>query len=232
MTLVSSTSTAATTRRPGGTVSGRTRAGLIALVAGATVLCIARALANEGGSPAQRLDQMNGHDLQVTLASLCAIIGFAALAPGLLTVAAEVRDRGSRLATTGCGLVVVGSVGFAILAALDIVTLAATHASSRPAMEDYLHQLDSSPGIIAVTIPAVLGYFFGPFLVVLGCRRAGFVPRWLPWAVLAVLVLQPVAAGAGGPAVARVVDTAFQLVLVGLVVVLVRATREQHLRSA
>lgn len=231
MTLTSPAS-AATTSPHRGPVSGRTRAGLVSLVAGAAVLCVARVLANKGGSPAQRLDQMTGHDLQVTVASLCAIVGFAALVPGLLTVAAEVRDRGARLATVGCGLVVAGGVGFAILAAVDIATLAATHVSSTPAMKDYLHQLDQSPGIIAVTVPAVIGYFFGPFLVVLGCRRAGFVPRWLPWAVLAVLLLQPVAAGAGGPAVARVVDTAFQLVLVGLFIVLARSTREQHLRSA
>jgi hypothetical protein len=231
MTLASA-APAAPTHPDRGPAAGRTRAGLASLVAGATALCVARALANKGGSPSERLDQMTGHDLQVTVASLCAIVGFAALIPGLLTVAAEVRDRGARLATIGCGLMVAGAVGFAIRAPVDIATLAATHVSSTPAMEDYLHHLDQSPGIIAVTIPAVIGYFFGPFLVVLGSRRAGFVPRWLPWAVLAVLLLQPVAAGAGGPSVARVVDTAFQLVLVGLVIVLARATREQHLRSA
>jgi hypothetical protein len=70
----------------------------------------------------------------------------------------------------------------------------------------------------------MLGYLVGPFLVALAGSRAGFVPRWLPFAVLGCLLLQPVGLALGGPSLAQVVDSVFQLVLVGLVLVLARAT--------
>ena len=206
----------------------RTAAGLVGLVAGAVLLALGRILATPGGSPGDRLHQMTGHDLQVTAAALLAIAGFTALVPGFWTVAAHVRRRGRLLATVGAGLVLAGSVGFSVLTAVDLSTLASTHVSDPGPMRAFLHQLDVSPGILALTVPAVLGYFCGPFLVTLAARRAGFVPRWLPWAVVASLVVQPLGAALGGPALARVVDTVCQLLLVTVVTVLAAATRRAH----
>ena len=203
----------------------RTRAGLVSLVGGAALLAAGRLLATNGGSPADRLHQMSGHDGQVTAGSLLAIAGFTALVPGFLTVASLVRRRGATLATIGAALVVVGSVGFSVLASVDVSTLAATHVDPAGPMRDYLHQLDVAPGIVVLTPFAVAGYSFGPFLVTLGARRCGLVPRWLPWGVVASLVLQPVGVGLGGPGLAHVVDAACQLVLVVMTVVLVRSVR-------
>jgi hypothetical protein len=90
-------------------------------------------------------------------------------------------------------------------------------------MAAYLHQLDVSPGILALTAPAVLGYFAGPFLVTLAARRSGIGSGWLPAAVLASLVLQPVGAALGGPPLTRVADLALQLGLVVTTVLLARA---------
>jgi hypothetical protein len=206
-------------------VDHRIRAGLCALVAGAVLLGLARLLTNQGGSPAARLDQMHGQDFKVTAATLLAIAGFAALIPGFLTVVGQVRERGAVLATVGGALVVIGGIGFAVLSAVDLSTLAATHVAAPDPMRDYLHQLDVSPGILILTPFAVLGYLIGPFLVTLAARRAGFVPRPLPFTVLAALLLQPLAAGLGGPVIAHSVDTALQLVLIGSLWMLARRTR-------
>lgn len=209
----------------------RVRAGLVCLVGAAIAIAFGRVLATPGGNTAERLDQMAGQDARVVASTLLAVAGFAALVPGLLTVAAQVRGRGATLATVGSGLVVAGGTGLAILAAVDLTTLAATHAGSAAAMRELLHQLDTSPGLLAVTAAGVAGYLTGPFLVTLAARRAGFVPRWLPWATLAVLILQPVAAGSGGPGLARVVDSVLQVALVAIIWVLARATLT-HYRSA
>jgi hypothetical protein len=197
-------------------IGARLRVGLLALVASAVLLALGRLMTTPGGSPAQRLHQMDGTDVRVTASALLTVLGFALLTPGLLTVVATIRGRGATLATVGGGLVMLGGVGMAVLAAVDLSTLAATHVNATATMTSFVHQLDVSPGILVLTPFAVVGYLIGPFLVTLAARRAGLVPRWLPWATLAVLVLQPVAAGAGGPSVTRVVDALFQIALIGL----------------
>jgi hypothetical protein len=207
----------------------RARCGLGALVGGSVLLVAARALTTAGGSPAERIQQMTNHDAQVTISALCAVFGFAAFMAGLLTVASAVRDRGVILASVGAVMSVAGGIGFAVLSAVDFSTLATTHAGPAAAMESYLSALDESPGILIVTVFATIGYLIGPFVVTLAARRAGFVPRALPWAILAVLILQPVAAGAGGPSLARWIDSAFQLILVGLSWILARRTHARLL---
>jgi hypothetical protein len=209
------------------TAHPRTRTGLVSLVAGAVLLALGRVLATNGGSPADRLNQMTAHDAQVTAGSLLAIAGFCALAPGFLALAGLVRGRGATLATIGCAFVVVGSVGFSVLAAVDLSTLAATHVHPAAPMRDYLHQLDVAPGILVLTPFAVAGYFLGPFLVSLGARRAGLLPRWLPWGVLASLILQPVGVGLGGPWLAHAVDTVCQLALVAMTVAIARSVQRR-----
>jgi len=194
----------------------RTRIGLLTLVASAVLLALGRLMTTPGGSVRERLHQMEGTDVRVTASALLTILGFALLIPGLLTVVATIRGRGATLATVGGGLVAVGGVGMSVLAAVDLSTLAATHAGPTASMTSFVHQMDVSPGILGVTAVAVIGYLIGPFIVTLAARRAGVVPRWLPWATLAVLVLQPVAAGAGGPDVTRVVDALFQIALIVL----------------
>ncbi|HEX5427411.1 MAG TPA: hypothetical protein VFX00_03735 [Pedococcus sp.] len=202
---------------------------LLVLVAGTVALAVGRAATTRGGSAAERLDQMAGQGFRVTASTLLVVAGFTAIVPGLWFVASTVRrrgafgGRGARLATTGSWLVLVGSVGFSVLASVDLATLAATHVPDQASMTEYLHQLDVSPGIVAVTAPALVGYFIGPFLITLGARRSGIGPKWLSAAVLVSLVLQPVGAALGGPPVASVADVVLQL---GLVVTMVLLARE------
>jgi hypothetical protein len=216
-----STSTALATGSP---TTGRTKAAMVSLVGGAVAIALGRLMTTTGGDPAQRLHDAAGQDARLTASMLLAIFGFAGLLVGLLGVAAHVRGRGSVLATVGAGLAVVGCVAFSVLVSVDATTVAATHVDQAPAMQSLLHELDTSPAILGLTPFAVLGYIVGPFLVALAGSRAGFVPRWLPFAVLGCLLLQPVGLALGGPSLARVVDSVFQLVLVGLVLVLARAT--------
>ncbi len=74
------------------------------------------------------------------------------------------------------------------------------------------------------TITLMLGLFFGPFLVLLGARRAGIVRAWLPWASLAVWVLQPVSTALSGPSTLnRLIATVCQLALVVVAAFVTRA---------
>jgi hypothetical protein len=208
-------------------VSTRAKASAICLVGGAVALALGRALTNEGGSPSERLQQVTGHQAQVTAGALLAMIGFAALIPGFLAVAALVRGRGATLASVGAGLTVFGCAAFEALVAVDAFpTVQATHSSSRDAMMDLLHRMDNFPPLALIGPLAAIGYLIGPFLVTLAARRAGWVPSWLPWGVLASLILQPIALGAfGGPGVAKhLVDTLCQLALVVMAALLARAT--------
>jgi hypothetical protein len=210
---------------PTSTQRRRWPAPLLALVAGTVALAVGRAATTRGGSPGQRLDQMAGQDLRVTASTLLVVAGFTAIVPGFWFVASMVRRRGARgarPASIGCWLVLLGSVGFSVLASVDLVTLASTHVADQTSMSQLLHQLDVSLGILAVTAAALIGYFIGPFLVTLAARRSGIGPKWLPAAVLASLILQPVGAALGGPPVASVADVVLQLGLVVTVVVLAR----------
>ena len=215
-------STTETAGGPG--VTGRTTVAMTALVGGAVAIALGRMMTTVGGDPAQRLHDAAGRDARLTASVLLAILGFAALLAGLLAVAAQVRSRGAVLATVGAGLTVAGCVAFPVLVSVDATTIAATHVDPAAAMESLLHQLDHSPALLALTPIAMVGYLIGPFLVCLAGSRAGFLPRWLPFAVLACLLLQPLAVALGGPSLARVVDSLFQLALVALMVVVARAT--------
>jgi hypothetical protein len=197
---------------------------MAALVGGTAALALGRIMTTDGGDPAQRLHDATAVGGRLTASMLLAILGFAGLLAGLLAVVSHIRARGAVLATIGAGLVVLGCVGFSVLVSVDATTVAATHVDASSAMQALLHELDHSPTILAVTPLAMLGYLTGPFLVCLAGNRAGFVPRWLPYGVLACLLLQPFAAALGGPSVARVVDSVFQVALVVLMTVLARST--------
>jgi len=175
------------TAKPAAAVSpaaARTRIGLVTLVASAVLLALGRLMTTPGGSATERLHQMDGTDVRVTASALLTILGFALLIPGLLTVVGTIKSRGATLATVGGGLVVLGGVGMSVLAAVDLGTLAATHVGPIASMTSFVHQMDESPGILGITALAVIGYLVGPFLITLAARRAGVVPRWLPWTTL------------------------------------------------
>lgn len=189
------------------------------LVGGAVCLAAGRLLSTNGGNPAQRLHDMAGHQVQVTMSVLLAVAGFVALLAGLLAVVARVEGR---LARAGALLCISGCLGFAILVSVDAATSAAAQVGSAAPMEEFLRHLDGSPAILTITPFAVVGYFIGPFLVALAARRSVLVPRWLPWGVLASLVLQPVGVALQGPVFAHVADTVCQLALVAMTAVLAR----------
>lgn len=202
---------------------GRRRIAAGAAVGGALALAAGRMLTLPGGTPAQRIDQAVGHDGQVAAELVLVIFGLVAMAGGLVAVAGTIRERGRTLATIGAAGCLLGC-GLIVQMGLDAVYAAAAHVADRHAMADFVDRLDSSTAIAVVTPIAVLGYFFGPFLVALAARRARRVPVWLPWAMLVALPLQSVGESLKGPFFANVADAVLQLLLVGLLVVLVRGT--------
>lgn len=202
---------------------GHRRIAAVALVGGALALAAGRIITPPGGNPCQRLDQAQGHQGQIATMLVLVVFGLLATMAGLLAVATGIRGRGARLATVGgCGCV----LGCALIVqiTLEAVYGAAAAVGDDAAMREFLVKLDASPAIAVVTPIAVLGYFFGPFLVALAARRAGSVPKWLPWGVLLSLPLQSVGETLKGPIFANVADAALQLVLVAMLVVLARHT--------
>lgn len=215
-------------------LEARAKINAVCLVGGAVALAFGRVLANNGGSPADWLHQVSGHHAQITASALLAMAGFTALIPGFLAVASRVQRRGALLATIGAGLTVLGCAGFVALVALDdFPTIAATEVGSFAVMADFRHHLDYVPALLILGPLAAVGYYIGPFLVTLGAKRAGLVPRWLPWCVIGALVLQSVGlALAGGPGTAlHLLDALCQLALVGAVAILAHATLIKHTRT-
>ncbi len=203
----------------------RRKAAAMGLIGGAVAIALARALTNEGGSSSERLQQVAGHQAQITASAMLGIIGFAALIPGFFVIVGRIQQRGARLATIGAVLATVGCVGFAVLVSVDsFPTVAATQASPQSGMANFLYHLDMNPGLLILGPLATLGYFFGPFLIALGAHRAGLAAKWLPYGVLGALILQPIGLViAGGPGTAlKLLDTACQLVLVAVLAVLAR----------
>jgi hypothetical protein len=197
---------------------------MAALIAGAVSLTLSRALTTNGGDAADQLAQLSGHQTQMIVSILLAVLGFALLIPGYLTVAGMVGERGGLLATIGAGLTVVGCTGFAVLASVDVPAVAATYVPDRDAMITFIERLNESAALGVVGPLAMLGLFFGPFLVLLGARRAGIVRAWLPWASLAVWVLQPVSTALSGPSTLnRLIATVCQLALVVVAAFVTRA---------
>lgn len=201
----------------------RRKLAAIAVVGGALALAAGRVITLPGGTPAQRIEQAHGHQGQIAVELVLVVFGLLATMAGLVAVAAGIRGRGARLATAGaCGCVL--GCALVVQMTLDAVNGAAAAVDNDAAMRQFLAQLDSSPAIAVVTPIAVLGYFFGPFLVALAARRAGSVPVWLPWGVLVSLPLQSVGESLRGPFFAQVADAFLQLLLVAMLVVLARRT--------
>ncbi len=209
--------------RPDSAVHPRRRLAAVALIGGALALAGGRLVTLPGGDPGQRLDQAQGHQGQIAVELVLAVFGLLAMMAGLLAVSNSIRGRGARLATLGACACVLGSA-LIVQMTLDAVIGAAAATHNDPAMRELLIQLDKSPAIAVVTPIALLGYCFGPFLVALAARRAGSVPVWLPWGVLASLPLQLVGDYLIGPSFAHVADAVLQLLLVAMFVVLARRT--------
>lgn len=201
----------------------RRRIAAAALVGGAVSLAVGRLLTLPGGTTAQQLAQAAGHEHQIAVETTLVCLGLLALMAGFLGVAARIRQRGAAMATIGAALCMAGCA-LIVQVALAPVTAAAARVGNGEAMRAFLTELDRSPAIAVLTPVATLGYFFGPFLVTLAARRAGMVPRWLPWGMLLSLPLQFVGESLRGPSFANVADAVLQLVLAALVVVLARRT--------
>lgn len=201
----------------------RRRLAAAATVGGAVSLVAGRLLTLPGGTPEQRLDQAAGHQGQIAAELVLVVFGLVAMAGGLVAVAGTIRARGRTLATIGAAGCLLGC-GLIVQMSLDAVYGAAARVGAPAAMTEFVRQLDASPAIAVVTPVAVVGYFFGPWLITLAARRARLVPGWLPWGVLVALPLQSVGEGLKGPFFANVADAVLQLVLVVMLAVLVRGT--------
>jgi hypothetical protein len=210
---------------------GREGLAHVGLIAGAAALAVGRLLTLPGGDAAQRLQQAEGHDLRITVEAVLVVFGLIALMGGFLGVSSRIRQRGATLATVGSVLCLAGCA-LIVQVVLDPVTAAAARVGDGGAMRQFLEQLDRSPALAVITPVAVLGYFFGPFLVTLAAHRAGLAARWLPWAMLVSLPLQSVGEALRGPFFAQVADAFLQLLLVVLVGCLVAGLRSARLSAS
>jgi hypothetical protein len=205
MTIPTATRTAGTASpvtpavRPA-TARAGSRAGLVALVAGAalntTQAVLLRTLGSDD-SPAARLADADAHPVLVLTMILTGLAGVVLLLVGLQSVAGLVRPHAPRAARIGSALTFAGTLGFLGVHALMLVTYALVGMDDRTAALAVLEHLESAPILLVLVAPFLLGMFGGVATLTYGLFRSAGVPRWVPacWALF--LPLDLLAAGSG-----------------------------------
>lgn len=118
-----------------------------------------------------------------TLAQLPFIIAVAA-------IAAMVAPRAPRLAWTGGVLAVLGGFGHAVFGGVALTQLAlASDAANRAAMAAVVDRVESGPAVAFMAM-GLLGTVLGLLCLSIGQFRTRVVPRWVPVALWAFLVVE------------------------------------------
>jgi hypothetical protein len=123
-----------------------------------------------------------------TLAQLPFIIAVVA-------IAAMVAPRAPRLAWIGGVLAVLGGFGHAVFGGVALTQLAlATDTTYRAAMAEVVDRVESGPAVSFMAM-GLLGTVLGLLFLSIGLFRTRVVPRWVPAALWAFLVVEFVGTG-------------------------------------
>jgi hypothetical protein len=184
----------------GAPVRRPSRAGAVALVAGAalnTAQAVLLRTVSTGDSPAAQLADVDAHPVATLVMVLSGLLGVVLLLVGLQHVARLVRPHAPRAARAGAVLTFAGTLGFLGLHAVMLVTYALAGMDDRGAALAVLEHLDRAPVLLVLVAPFLLGMFGGVAALTVGLLRTSGVPRWVPacWALF--LPLDLLAAGAG-----------------------------------
>ncbi len=113
----------------------------------------------------------------------------------VVAIAAMVAPRAPRLAWIGGVLAVLGGFGHAVFGGVALAQLAlATDTAARAAMAEVVDRVESGPAVAFMAM-GLLGTVLGLLFLSIGLFRTRVVPRWVPAALWAFLVVELVGTG-------------------------------------
>ncbi|HVM28924.1 MAG TPA: DUF4386 family protein [Mycobacteriales bacterium] len=185
-----------------GPVLGR-RLAVTALVLGPVLnsaeSIVARRYLDPNGTPEERAADIAAAELPLTLALAAGIVAIPLMLLAFQALAHLVRPACPRLAAAGAALTLVGCFGFLAIHVPSVIELAAVKAGEAPTtVAAVLTTVESSPIGVSLVLSFLLGLFGGVLVLSVGLWRSRAVPRWVPVALVAFLVLDFLADGRTG----------------------------------
>jgi len=173
------------------TATFRRAAAAVALVTTAVLSVVSIVLAPP--FPGDVIDQLAEIDKAGTSASISVLTFALAQLPfmvGVLGIGHLLRSRAPVLANIGATLAVIGGFGHSVFGGVSMVQLEmAADAPNRAVHAQVLEQLQSGP-TVAFMAMGLLGTVLGILLLSIALFRARVVPRWVPVALWAFLVIE------------------------------------------
>ncbi|MDQ3642125.1 MAG: hypothetical protein M3450_11865 [Actinomycetota bacterium] len=128
------------------------------------------------------------------------LLSLVLLIPAVLGVAQLLHRRRPLLALTGAGLVLVGILSSAVLHGVQLVQHQMIHpAADREQMVELLARLEAGIGPKVMLVGLFVGLFLGWVILSAGLFTTRVVPRAIPVAIFASLMLNsPVSSGSPG----------------------------------
>lgn len=158
-----------------------------------TALLMVVSVVLEPPFPGNFTDQLAEIDKAGTSAIISAFTFTLAQLPfivGVLGIGHLLRGRAPVLSNVGTTLAVIGGFGHSVFGGMSMVKLSmASDAPHRAVHAQILEQLESGP-IVAFMAMGLLGTVLGILLLSIGLWRGRVVPRWVPVALWAFLVIE------------------------------------------
>ncbi len=143
--------------------------------------------------PGNFTDQLAEIDKAGTSATISAFGFTLAQLPfiiGMLGIGHLLRDRAPRLSNIGTTLAVIGGFGHSVYGGVTMVQLdMAADATNRAVHVEILEQVEAGPAVAFMAM-GLLGTVLGILLLSIGLFRSQVVPRWVPVALWAFLVVE------------------------------------------
>jgi hypothetical protein len=139
---------------------------------------------------AEQIVMANDHPVHVTAMCLAGTVAVPFMALGFVAAAQVLRARAARTGLVAGVLLVLGMWGFLAVQTAELIQLTAMLDPKGAAAATYLHGMDSQPVLgILFGVPFMLGTVLGMLTLTIGLLVKGGVPRWIPGAWLAFIVL-------------------------------------------
>jgi len=169
----------------------RRTAAAVALVATALLSFVSNVLAPPfPGSAIAQLAEIDQAGASATISAFTFALAQLPFIVGVLGIGHLLRDRAPLLSNVGTTLAVIGGFGHSVFGGVSMVRLQmAADAPNRAVHAQILEQLESGP-TVAFMAMGLLGTVLGILLLSIGLFRGHVVPRWVPVAVWAFLVVE------------------------------------------
>lgn len=144
---------------------------------------------------AQRLAAIDEGGAGAAVSAMAFTLAQLPFVVAVVAIAAMVAPRSPRLAWTGGVFAVLGGFGHAVFGGVALTQLAlADDAANRTAMAAVVDRVESGPAVLFMAM-GLLGTVLGLLCLSIGQFRTRVVPRWVPAALWAFLVVEFVGTG-------------------------------------